>query len=218
MDDTLYPEREYVKSGFAVIADMLFDAYGLDPEDCYNDLLNTVNRGISGNNFNVFLDENEISYNKETITDLIKAYRNHAPDIELPKETSETLISLRQRGLKLGLLTDGYLDAQKQKVRSLNLEKYFDAIVYSDAYGRVHWKPSIKPFREIMELLHVNGTSCIYVADNPEKDFKGAKECGMLGIQTIQWVERDILLVPKSYKPDFIIQDISEIQFLLGVK
>ena len=58
-----------------------------------------------------------------------------------------------------------------------------DAVVYSDSFGREHWKPSAVPYRAVAEALGVAHDACVYVADNPQKDFITAR---VLGWRTIQ--------------------------------
>lgn len=205
LDDTLYPEIEYVRSGFHIISSMLERLYGLQKESCYEKLMETFDRGIRGTNFNVFFDERGLDYSEDIIVELVGEYRKHKPKISLPEVSRQILILLRKNGFKLGLLTDGYLEAQKKKVDSLGLESLFDAIVYTDLLGRRFWKPDVRSFLKIARLLKVSSNECSYIADNPEKDFKGAKECGMLGIQTLQWTIKDSGSVPESYRPDIVI-------------
>jgi len=208
LDDTLYPEIDYVRSGFTVISGLLESLYGLKEEDCYKELMETFDKGIRGKNFNAFLDERGLDYSEDIIVELVGAYREHKPKIALPEVSKRTLVSLREKGFKLGLLTDGFLEAQKKKVESLGLESFFDAIVYSDMLGKESWKPSAIPFVEITRMLEVSGKECGYIADNPEKDFKGAKECGMLAIQTVHWARRDCASVPEAYRPDIVIDSL----------
>ena len=208
LDDTLYPEIDDVRSGFAVIAGLLERLYSLQKEDCYKGLMETYYGGIRGKNFNAFLDERGLDYGEDVIIELVGAYREHKPKITLPEVSRQTLVSLREGGFKLGLLTDGFLEAQEKKAESLGLESYFDAIVYTDVLGKEFWKPNARAFVEITRMLEVSAKECSYVADNPEKDFKGAKECGMLGIQTLHWARKDCAAVPDTHRPDIVIDSL----------
>jgi len=155
---------------------------------------------------------------EEIIAELIDAYRKHKPRITLPEVSRKILISLREKGFKLGLLTDGLVETQMNKVESLGLEKFFDSIVYTDTFGREYWKPNTRPFVEISRMLGVNSRDCSYIADNPDKDFKGAKECGMLGIQTVHWVRRPSSSVPEPYMPDIVIRNLEILPELVYLK
>ena len=208
LDDTLYPEIDYVRSGFVVVSGLLEKLYGLQKEDSYKELMETFYGGIRGKNFNAFLDGRGLDYSEDVIIELVGAYREHKPKITLPEVSKRTLVSLSEKGFKLGLLTDGFLEAQKKKVESLGLKSFLDAIVYSDMLGKEYWKPNARPFVEITRMLEVSGKECSYVADNPEKDFKGAKECGMLGIQTLHWARKDFASVSETYRPDIVIDSL----------
>jgi len=208
LDDTLYPEIDYVRSGFVVVSGLLEKLYGLQKEDSYKELMETFYGGIRGKNFNAFLDGRGLDYSEDVIIELVGAYREHKPKITLPEVSKRTLVSLSEKGFKLGLLTDGFLEAQKKKVESLGLESFLNAIVYTDVLGEEFWKPNARPFVEITRMLEVSGKECSYVADNPEKDFKGAKECGMLGIQTLHWARKDFASVSETYRPDIVIDSL----------
>ncbi len=53
-----------------------------------------------------------------------------------------------------------------------------DHIVYSDEFGRDHWKPSAVPYLTMMKMTGCAGPDCSYVSDNPLKDFVTAKSLG----------------------------------------
>jgi len=68
---------------------------------------------------------------------------------------------------------------QKRKLTALGLTSCFDVLVFSDEWGREAWKPNSKPFEFALERLKVAGSEAVYVADNPLKDFLGARQVGM---------------------------------------
>ena len=82
-----------------------------------------------------------------------------------------TVEALKKKGMKLGILSDGYAVAQRNKVRALECEKYFDRIVLTDEIGRDAWKPSAKGFELLMEEFGISADEMIYLGDNPSKDF-----------------------------------------------
>jgi FMN phosphatase YigB (HAD superfamily) len=65
----------------------------------------------------------------------------------------------------------------------LGIESCFDAVVFSDEFGAEHRKPSPRPFRLALRRLRVKAHETVYVADNPGKDFLGAKK---VGIRTVR--------------------------------
>ena len=74
-------------------------------------------------------------------------------------------------GIKTGIITDGHAIAQRQKLKAIQAEEYFDEIIVTDELGREYWKPHPKAFELIKGKLNVNFDEMVYVGDNPEKDF-----------------------------------------------
>lgn len=215
LDDTLYPERDYVISGFRAASLIISEKYGFDQHMVFQDLVEYFDRGERGNNFNNFLERKGIAYTDGSIRNIVTAYRSHEPEISLPEASEKVLHLLKRKGYKLGLLTDGFYEVQVKKVRKLGLGKILDEIIYTDKYGADYWKPNPGPFMDMAKRLRVEIGQCVYIGDNPTKDFKGAKESGMLTIQTNHWVNRDSSGLENDYLPDIIIEDLSKIPDIL---
>ena len=84
---------------------------------------------------------------------------------------------------RLGLVTEGRRSAQEAKIRALGLEHWIEAAVILGEDDRAEWKPSRKPFDRILGMLSIAGGEAAYIGDNPQKDFRGAREAGL---QTIR--------------------------------
>ncbi|MBC7248246.1 MAG: HAD family hydrolase [Actinobacteria bacterium] len=210
LDDTLYPESEYVHSCFMSVSSLISRKYKIDESIIYQTLMATFERGIRGRNFNVTLDELNLPYDELFIMQLVEHYRDHTPNIHLPECTKKVLEALKNK-VKLGILTDGYYKSQKLKIEALGLAATADGIEYTDRWGRENWKPNKKGYVNITKILGEVPEKCCYVGDNPEKDFKGAKECGMYCIQTVEWVKRGYESLSIEYHPDLVIQRIDEL-------
>ena len=189
MDDTLYDEIEYCKSGFTATSKYIVDNFNspekLTTEEVFNALWVEFNTGNQKKTFNAALDKFEIKYDIDTIKNLISVYREHKPAISLPRQSKEILDTLSEK-YKLALLTDGFLPAQRLKIAALGIEKYFKIIVCTEELGREFWKPSPVGFEKIIENLNENAENCIYLADNAEKDFIAPNELGMQTIQLLR--------------------------------
>jgi putative hydrolase of the HAD superfamily len=185
LDDTLYPERQFVLSGFREVGDWISRTHGI--AGFYERATRLFNDGRRGNIFDVALDELGVVHAKEFIRQMVAIYRDHKASLAL-YEDAQWAISNFKKDKKLGVLTDGFLVTQRNKVAALGIEPHFDTIIYSDEFGREHWKPSERPYIRIMEVLQCAGKECVYVADNPAKDFVAAKA---LGWQTIQIRRKD---------------------------
>lgn len=186
LDDTLYDEVDYCRSGFAAVAEFISREREEISSDCVFDALwKQFAGGNRSRTFNAALDETGASYDDKFISELIDVYRQHKPKIKLPQESRDVLCMLLDR-YTLGLITDGFLPAQRLKVQALGIEKYFECIIYTEELGREFWKPSSAGFEKLMERLNVKPETVVYVADNAKKDFIAPNKLGILSIQVIR--------------------------------
>jgi putative hydrolase of the HAD superfamily len=225
LDDTLYDEIEYCKSGFAVVAEFLTNRPESRPssmgegkahsaERIFAALWEQLTAGNRTKTFNAALDELGIGYDDELIGELIEVYRNHKPKITLPQDSRDALCELSTK-YTLALLTDGFLPGQQFKVQALGIEKYFKSIVYTEQLGRECWKPSPAGFEKIMQALKVEAENMAYVADNEKKDFIAPNK---LGFSTIQLIRPARIHRAVSVEPEAAAQHtISEISRLSGL-
>ena len=216
LDDTLYAERDYVLSGFRAVAKWSAINLGIPQEQGYAALYQLYTSGVRGDTFNRWL--HLFGMNEKYVPALVQVYREHEPHLRPFPEIPPLLAELH-RQYRLGLLSDGFLEVQKRKLAALGLAASFDAILFTDELGREHWKPSPKPFREILLRLGMEEPNrAVYVADNPLKDFIGARETGMYTI----WVRRaggeyDHREPPtEAHRPHEMVQSIAELPRLLA--
>ncbi len=186
LDDTLYDEIDYCRSGFAAVAEFLANLHGTPPaERIFDCLWKQFTGGNHTRTFNAALDELDINYDDKLINELIRVYRNHIPKITLPQDSRDVLCLLSNK-YTLALLTDGFLPAQKLKVQALGIEEYFKCIIYTEELGRDCWKPSPAGFEKIMQSLNVKPEAIACIADNEQKDFIAPNKLGFLTIQMIR--------------------------------
>jgi putative hydrolase of the HAD superfamily len=178
LDDTLYPEIEFVRSGFMAAAQHLQGAFGIEAGLAFSRMWEVFEKSGRGTVFDTVLKEFGI-YSEERVRSLLHVYRCHQPSIELPSEMMDTLLQLRGFGYKLGIITDGMGAVQRAKVAALGIANLVDEVLYTDVLGREFWKPSPVPFRVMLELLKTSAPEALYVGDNGIKDFHGATEIGM---------------------------------------
>ena len=170
LDDTLISEFEYICSGYSHIAGILSARLSLASDSIYSDLMNLFLQD-SKCVFDRFFLAHKIKYSNEDIMELVDEYRSHQPIIHFYNDVLPCIDAIKSMGIKVAIITDGYEKAQRQKVKSLEAERYFDEIILTDELGREFWKPSPKAFEIISEKFDVSYEKMIYVGDNPEKDF-----------------------------------------------
>lgn len=169
LDDTLYSEKEYVRSGYHAISDFLGGGYeeklwnyfksGKPPID---ELLKELGR------------EDE----KDTV---LSIYRSHKPLIHLYHGVAELIEELKSRGIKVGIISDGRPEGQWNKLNALNLK--VDDVIITDELGGVQFrKPCDIAFRIMMTRWRLNPADIVYIGDNPNKDFQAPRQIGMKAI------------------------------------
>jgi putative hydrolase of the HAD superfamily len=182
LDDTLFRERDYVRSGFAAVADVLRRRFAT--ATAYEQWMwRRFAAGRRRQLFDALSRHFRLGLGPRQIARLVSAYRRHRPDIRPCRGVAAVLASLRRRGLRLGMLSDGYLPAQRLKLDALGLGGAFDAVVFTEALGRRAWKPSHRGFERIRRALGAARARCAYVADNPAKDFLAPNQLGWLSVQ-----------------------------------
>jgi len=216
LDDTLYDELDYCRSGFSAVAQFLSRLpQAPSARKIFDSLWNQFSAGNHKTTFNAALDDLAVPYDQRLITELIEVYRNHTPNITLPADSQQVLSELNTK-LTLALLTDGFLPAQKLKVNALGIEKYFKQILYTEELGRQFWKPSPAGFEKILHDLNADPQNATYVADNQQKDFIAPNKMGIATIQLIRPAQLHTETSPDPYAaPQHIIYNITELPALL---
>ena len=215
LDNTLYPEIEFVKSGFTAVARYLSSRYHYDTDSLLRQMLDIMNRDGRGKIFDSLLSSLGI-YTPEKVRLLVYLYRSHSPNIRLYDDVRPTLKHLRDSGMSLGLLTDGMASVQRRKIAALGLESLFDAIVCTDELGQDSGKPSPIPYQIILDLLGVSPAESAYVGNDPEKDFPGPNLLGMLGIH-LQRPGSMAQTIPQNARARFVIKEMKDILSIVGV-
>jgi putative hydrolase of the HAD superfamily len=175
IDDTLYLERDYVLSGFMAVgtwARLTLDlpAFG---DRCWSLFL----AGVRGNIFDRALMESGVDPQPELAKHMRDVYRGHTPQIVLSSDSSRYL-DMAAGVTRMAAITDGPTGSQRAKVQVLGLERWLDPIVLTEELGAPYRKPSPLSFKLVQEQLGAESRECIYVADNPTKDFRGPAALG----------------------------------------
>lgn len=183
LDDTLYLESQYVRSGFRSVAQNIERLAAIPKERIFDLLWSLFEQGVRGNTFDKLFEAFPDAANHLAIDDLIQAYRSHSPSLTLIPEISGLIEDLQAKGLRLGIISDGPLISQLAKVQALHLEKQFESIILTDQWGRAFWKPHPKAYKALAQTWNLQSSEMMYIGDNPEKDFIG---CNNLGWHTVR--------------------------------
>jgi putative hydrolase of the HAD superfamily len=92
-------------------------------------------------------------------------------------------------GVRLGIVTNGYMTQQNQKLRQLGIDAHFGTVITSEEAGV--GKPDPFIFHLACQKLGVSPSDAAYVGDLLETDALGAKRAGLDGIWLNRENERD---------------------------
>lgn len=171
LDDTLYSEKAYVRSGFRAVSDFLGGEY----EDRLWKYFEAGKPAID----ELLREIDEQDKKEEALT----IYRSHKPKIHLYDGVKELLTVLRQKGFLIGIITDGRPEGQRNKITALGLEELVDDIIITDELGGVQFrKPCDIAFRIMQNRWRLPASQMLYVADNPAKDFQAPQQLSMKSV------------------------------------
>jgi len=102
-------------------------------------------------------------------------------------ETIPTLRWLRDLRLKLGIITNGTVEAQALKINGLGLAPLMDIVLISEREGVR--KPDAAIFDRALTRLGVDAASAWFVGDHPDADIRGASEAGLTAVWRKSWGE-----------------------------
>jgi putative hydrolase of the HAD superfamily len=175
LDDTLYLERDYVRSGFEHVGIYAEKELGIPnfAERAWSLFL----AGHRGNTFDKILQEQNLERERSTVEHLTSLYRSHSPDIGLLPDALLCL-NVLQKKVRLAIISDGPLEAQRNKVAALQLNEWFDPVLLTEELGRGYAKPCASAFRLVQEQFGFDASHFCYVADNPAKDFIAPRKLG----------------------------------------
>lgn len=181
LDDTLYPQAEYLGSAWSAVADRGADL-GL-PRDRLLAALTTV--AARGSARGGIIDDAValVDGDAELVPELVAAFRAFRPARLTPYPgVREALCELRAR-VPIAVVTDGAVAGQRAKLAALGLDDAFDVTVFSDSWGRAFRKPHPRPFHAALAQLGVEVADAVMIGDRPDKDVAGAAAIGLRAIR-----------------------------------
>ena len=223
LDDTLYLETDYVRSGFRAVAEWLaafaastdsesaaaeyerelWRAFGIDRAHAFDSLVDRLSPGFRGNR-------------NDLVQRMLAVYRGHKPDIRLCDD-ARAVLPILAAGYRLGMVTDGDRERQRRKVAGLGIGRFFGGVVVTGV--NPGWtKPSPDAFRAVAATLGCPPAECVYVGDNPAKDFTGPRRIGMPAVRVRRKGGLHETLEPApGAEPDETITDLMCLPGLLPV-
>jgi putative hydrolase of the HAD superfamily len=111
------------------------------------------------------------------------AYRETIADALEPLPGVEAMLADLRTEYRVGLLTNGPIRAQRDKLETLGWEDAFDAALVTGELEA--GKPDPRAFEAIAAELDVDPADAVYVGDEVAADVRGATEAGMRAVQVL---------------------------------
>lgn len=168
LDDTLYSEKDYIRSGYHQIA----EAFHIPEME--KEMWSVFEHG--GKAIDEVLEKHNLRERKQ---EALNIYRFQEPNISLYPGVLEMLTCIASKK-KVGIITDGRPEGQHAKIRVLKLKSVIPAIIVTDELGGTEYrKPNPEAFIRMSEILETQLDRMVYIGDNIKKDFIAPERLGM---------------------------------------
>jgi putative hydrolase of the HAD superfamily len=136
------------------------------------------------------------------------AYRSE--ELVLLPGADELVVSLRERGCKVGIVTNGFAATHHEKIARLGLTAKVDAVFLADEMGMVKPDPNI--FVHACSVLGTTPERTAMVGDRYDRDVAGAHEAGLF---TVLIDVHKIPLPAGAVPPDATVQNVADVLAVL---
>ena len=184
VDDTLYPQAQWLRGAWEAVADHAASAFGADRAALLTALLA---ESASGTDRGGLVDRALAAAGRPDIPvpDLVSVFHAYRPShLDLYPGVRDALTELAGR-LPAGvvLLSDGEPVSQEAKIGALGISALVRGAVLSDRFGREFRKPHPRPFLAALDLLGESARTVVMIGDRPGKDVAGAAGVGMRAVR-----------------------------------
>jgi putative hydrolase of the HAD superfamily len=196
LDDTLFPQEAWLAGAWDAVARAAEPA-GVDPA-----ALRAALRRIAaeGSDRGGIIDRalRAVTAAPVAVGPLVDAFRRHRAGALAPYPRVPELVRRLRSVVPVGLVSDGDVGIQRDKLRAIGMEDAFDVVVWSDELGRDRRKPAPAPFVRALELLGLPAARVVFVGDRPDKDISGASGVGMrsLRVRTGEYAHNEDVVAP----------------------
>lgn len=142
------------------------------------------------------------------ILDFENYYWKHSPKhFKLRNNVNKSIKKLISSGFHLGIITDGKISTQNNKINKTGINTLIENIVITDMIEENIRKPNPKIINYYLEKYDLKPYETIYIGDHPVRDIIGMKKCGLKTI----WIKNERDWKHTDFYPDYIINEIDEV-------
>lgn len=189
LDETIYPEKDFRMSGFKEVARWLEKHMAVKYNDAFSKLIAII--GEKGMLYDKCFNRLCRIYHidESIIPELIRIFRGHKPRIK-PYSDFCDFMKRHNKDYYLGIITDGVGYVQRKKIYALKLNKWFteSAISITDEFMPFTDKGSPEVFIKACRIAGISEKDCVYIGDNPDKDFNNPSKLGWHTIRILRGI------------------------------
>ncbi len=224
LDDTLHDDTTAYRAAARSVAETIAREHGIDAQalaDAYERAAMAFWSSLTAEHLAVAIEDQRVRMWQEALRavgleDRVLAeraaggyVRARADVLELSPGALDVLVALRERGCKLGLVTNGFAATHHDKIDRLGLRERMDAFFIADEVGMI--KPNPDLYRHACRVLGSEPARTAMVGDRYARDVLGAHEVGLF---TVLLDVHAIPIPPGGPQPDAVVSSITE---LIGV-
>ena len=216
LDDTLYDRSQFEINAYKFIDQKLCKKYDLKKGVIYKNLIKIKN--LHNYNYRKLFEDTfekvKVDPKKKNIFErnCLKYYREFVPSkLKLYPNTINVLKKINKENYFVGIITNGRVKKQKAKMKILNIEKYFNLIVYARNFGKKKEKPNPRSFNFVSQKLKIKPDEIIYIGDNPKTDYIGAKNAKVKFLRIELGEYRKAIILKKNIKSVKNMKELSKL-------
>lgn len=187
LDDTLFAEIDYQKSGYEYIKLSLAEQFNTKINIDIDKIIRKKNYDFLG------LMCKKVGIPFSVKNSLLWHYRLHDPNINLRNDIKNLIRELKSKKVQIAIITDGRSLTQRIKINKLKLDSI--PLFISEEYESS--KPDPLRYKIIMKKWP--GKKYVYIGDNPSKDFHSPMELGWYCIGA-NWFKEKLYKNPPNSK------------------
>jgi len=181
LDDTLYDELDYIRSGLRIVAEYLTERFNWSLNDLNRQLLQSLE--VSRNHVVDRVLTQKGVWSECLMRDCDKVYREHIPNIRLSHHTKRLLKRI-SKDYALFVVTAGDVEVQKNKldVLGLSMSSNFEGFYSIDKSASDYHKSLQSSIKSIANLTACRYENMVYISNQYNEDFSIIQELGIITI------------------------------------
>lgn len=92
--------------------------------------------------------------------------------VELIDDVSDTIVKLKEQNFELWILTKGKNDEQNDKLKNLNIKKYFKKMIIME-------NKNPESYQKVIDENNLSIENCYMIGNSPKSDINNAKAIGL---------------------------------------